>query len=496
MACRDPSLEPGSGRKSIGVIGTGISGLTAAYLLSRKHSIDGVFETHPIPGMDSQSVTVGKEGGSRVDVPVRSFSPHYYPSLVAMYRHLQLDLQCVDYSSSMCRLGGESLFVYRNVKVGGYTLPWVTPCTSSWAIAKEWVYFQIRCWWHKRLSGLRGITFEAWCRGGNHSYQFYEEWLLPICSSMLSCSIDTVRNYPADILVEFFSTRQSTFFTSWFRVATGTADVCERLLSSVPKEKRFFSTRVKSITNCDGGRRVKVEAEDGRTWVFDDVIVATEAAHILGMLPDATQKERETFGAFRYEKSHAVIHTDPALMPRRRSEWRTMNSFVPPKDGDGSPDEVLPDGSTRQRHPERYHMSTVSVWVNTLIDVPPDLGDVFQTWNPHLDPAPETVLHRANFLRAVHSDRSVAALDSLRELQGSRRVWFCGSYASRGMTLLEQACVSAVKVAEAFGCPPPWKVEEQPLISLSTMVRTSVFVAVLAVLVMQLCGWLLGGRAD
>eukprot|EP01062_Namystynia_karyoxenos_P003503 TRINITY_DN11256_c0_g1_i1.p1 TRINITY_DN11256_c0_g1~~TRINITY_DN11256_c0_g1_i1.p1 ORF type:complete len:533 (+),score=156.64 TRINITY_DN11256_c0_g1_i1:106-1599(+) len=475
-----PERAPGAERRlSVAVVGTGISGLTAAYLLSRKHSVDAVFEAHPIAGMDSQSVTVaGKDGGPRVDVPVRSFSPHYYPSLVALYRHLGLALQRVDYSSSMSRLGGESLFVYSNLKLGPYTLPFVVPCTRSWRIAREWVYFQGRCWWHRRLHGLQQKTFDQWCREGGHSHMFYEEWLLPICSSMLSCSIDTVRQYPADILVEFFSVRQSTFFTSWFRVETGTADVCARLLSEVPAERQHFNTRISRIAPCRGGSRVQVTAADGRSWEFDHVIVATEAAHVLAILGDPSAEEQEVFRKFRYEPSHAVIHTDAALMPRRRAEWRTMNSFLPPTDGRDQ--EEFGDGSTRERCPGRYGMSTVTVWVNTLIDVPPELGNVFQTWNPHLEPDPETVLHKAQFLRAVHDRSSSDALERLHSIQGQRRVWFCGSYASRGMTLLEQACVSAIRVSEAFGVPPPWQAERPERRAVPWVLLISLLVALVA----------------
>eukprot|EP00756_Hemistasia_phaeocysticola_P029266 Hpha_TRINITY_DN16222_c0_g2::TRINITY_DN16222_c0_g2_i1::g.11243::m.11243 len=487
MVKGDESVCPGANKRlSIGVVGTGISGLTAAYLLSRQHDIDGVFEAAPLPGMDSQSVTVGdtKGPGPRVDVPVRSFSPHYYPSLVALYRHLGLDLQRVDYSSSMSRWGGESCFQYSNFGIGKYTLPWVMPGTRSWKIAREWVYWQLRCWWHRSLKGLAEKTFEQFCRDGDHSFIFYEEWLLPICSSMLSCSIDTVRNYPADILVEFFSTRQSTFFTSWFRVKTGTAHVCEKLLAFVPQEKCHFSTRVSKLTTLPSGK-IQVRSESGQTWEFDHVIVATEAAHVLGMLDAPSKEEQDVFSSFKYEKSHAAIHTDERLMPRRTEEWRTMNSFLPPSDGEKL--ETFEDGETRERKPERYRMSTVTVWVNTLIDVPEELGNVFQSWNPHVDPAPEKCLHTAHFLRAVHDVRAVEYLKGLQRLQGKKKIWFCGSYASRGMTLLEQACSSAIDVADCFGVQPWWPTPRE------SITDNSVLFAVLGVLLaLTLLGiWLL-----
>ncbi|KAJ9444160.1 amine oxidase [Diplonema papillatum] len=444
---RDRSVEHAADRREeVAVIGSGISGLTAAYLLSKKYNVS-VFEAAGSPGMDAQSLSLGT-GGVRVDVPIRSFSAHYYPNLLALYRLISIHLQPVNYCQSISDVGGDRcLFDYDNICVAGLNIPYTNPF-KNWSILKDFLQFQLGCWWHLGESRLESITFETYVTGLNLGETFAHKFLYPMCSNMLSCKIDTVRRYPADILVEFFGTRHTTLLAGWLRVQEGASVVCDRLLAPVPETRRYYGkkvTRVGSSRTGDGS--TEVVTEDGEVRSFSRVVVATEAVHALQMLGgDATAAEREILSSFRYEHSTACVHTDKAMMPLDRVQWRTMNSFHPPKDG----------YNLRSPRPERYEMASVSVWMNKLVDVPRTMGDVFQTWNPLVDPDPAQIIAKATFQRAVHTVHSAACVDRLSEIQGKRNIWFCGSYATRGMTLLEQAVVSSLHVCSELSCPPPW----------------------------------------
>eukprot|EP00754_Rhynchopus_humris_P049359 Rhum_TRINITY_DN8350_c1_g1::Rhum_TRINITY_DN8350_c1_g1_i1::g.27491::m.27491 len=439
----------GGERQKVAVVGTGIAGMTAAYLLADKYDVS-VYEAAESPGMDAQSLSLDGESteiGPRVDVPIRSFSPHYYPNLLALYRKIGIPLQTVNYCQSLSDIRGLCIFQYMNISLGGYTVPFTNPFTQG-AMLLEFLRFQWRCWRRHGDPALERMTFEEFVKEVSVSDSFYESFLLCICSNMLSCKIDTVRGYPADILVAFFGKNQTTLLTSWLRARDGAFEVCDKLLHDIPASSRFFGKKVGAISGADESGRVTVTTSDGVVRAYDKVVVATEAHHALGMLDNVTTEEKSILGSFRYESSTACVHRDANMMPVNKSDWRTMNSFVPVR--------------ARATSEEKHTMASVSVWMNRLVDVPPSLGDVFQTWNPLVEPEEGTVLSRASFQRAVHDLESAANIARLPHIQGSRGVYYCGSYAARGMTLLEQAVVSSLRVTTALGCPPPWNPEQPP----------------------------------
>eukprot|EP01061_Rhynchopus_euleeides_P019134 TRINITY_DN3148_c0_g1_i1.p1 TRINITY_DN3148_c0_g1~~TRINITY_DN3148_c0_g1_i1.p1 ORF type:complete len:498 (+),score=214.29 TRINITY_DN3148_c0_g1_i1:46-1539(+) len=452
--CVDASGHVAPSRQDIAVVGTGIAGMTVAFMLGDTHNVT-VYETAASPGMDAQSLSLddGAKVGPRVDVPIRSFSPHYYPNLLALYQSIGVPLQLVNYCTSLFHLGGPCQFQWVNLSVGNYTVPYTNPFTA-WRLLSEFVYFQFRCWWWCDHPSLREITFEEFVKQVRVSDGFYEDFLLSVCSVTLSCKVDTVREYPADIVVGFFGKRQTTLLTSWLRVKDGACTICEKLLAKVPQSRRLYNTRVTQVAQV--GEKVSVTTQDGPARLFDKVVVATEATHALQMLGQATPDESAILGKFQYEKSTAFVHQDEALMPPLQRDWRTMNLILPPVDG----------YEQRPVKSENLNKACVNVWMNNLVDVPQGLGNVFQTWNPLVEPKPDSVMARASFQRAVHTVESANTIDRLQDIQGSRGVYFCGSYASRGMTLLEQSVISSLHVADALGCASPWDTASPPPVRL------------------------------
>ena len=435
---RPTSVSPSNAedRKRVAVIGTGVAGMSAAYFLSDKYDVS-VYEAAGSPGMDASSIELN--GGVRVDVPIRSFSTHYYPNLVALYRHIGIPLQKVDYCQSLSHVDGETVFDYKNISIWSLKVPLTNPIKHG-AMAIQFLAFQLRCWWYAGDKRLSKMLFIEYLEEASYS-QTFTSFLLNICSNMLSCSFGTVRTYPADILVEFFGIRHTTLLTGWLRAESGAKEICERLLAKVPKEKQYYNTFVKQI-EVNKQQDETTVIVDGKE--YDIVVVATEANQAVKFLSNSSnpslEQATDVLKHFKYEKSCACVHSDPGLMPRNRSMWRTMNNLIP-------------QNQTGNR------MSSVTVWMNQLVDVPKGMGDVFQTWNPHVRPSPSHILSEATFSRAVHTIKSADTLSALAAIQGNSNIYFCGSYASRGMTLLEQAVSSSLLVATTLGCPPPFPVE-------------------------------------
>eukprot|EP01063_Lacrimia_lanifica_P018090 TRINITY_DN25048_c0_g1_i1.p1 TRINITY_DN25048_c0_g1~~TRINITY_DN25048_c0_g1_i1.p1 ORF type:complete len:493 (+),score=129.61 TRINITY_DN25048_c0_g1_i1:61-1479(+) len=434
----------------VAVIGSGISGMSCAYLLGAKYEVT-VYEAASTPGMDAQSMSLGGTEGPRIDVPIRSFSPHYYPNLLKLYGELGLKLRTVNYEQSLSEMGGGTVFKYGNMTIGGYTIPFLTNPLAHGKMVLQFLWFQWRCWWHVGSPALDDITFHEFVHQSQVDSFFYEEFLLRILSVICSCRIETIKNYPAGILVEFFGKNQTTLFTKWLRVDAGAFQVCEKLLAKVPTPRRLFGRKVMCVASSPDGDTVRVTADDGETRGFDHVVIATEADRALTLLDAPTPEEKSILGSFKYEYSTACVHSDAELMPGERAAWRTMNCFIPKSASLASPAPGTDPG-----------MASLSVWMNNLVDVPAHMGDVFQTWNPIVSPEPSKVLRHASFQRAVHSIASSKNIDVLPMIQGTRKIHYCGSYAARGITLLEQAVVSAFRVTSSLGCPPSWEYDAPP----------------------------------
>ena len=440
-------------REQVAVIGTGIAGMTTAYALAEKYDVT-VYETATSPGMDAHSLSLTPAAtdtskGPRVDVPIRSFSPHYYPNLLALYSKIGLDLQCVNYCTSLYQLGGPTQFQWVNLNFGKYTVPFTNPF-KTWRFLSQFLSFQMRCWRWCGDASLKDITFDEFMKAAWVGEAFYEDFILPVCSVTLSCTTETVKQYPADIVVAFFGKERTTLFTSWLRVRDGACTICEKLLSAIPTERRLYGAKVTEVKPTTDNK-VTVSTTTS-SLQYDKVVIATEAMYALGMLGDATPAETDILGKFQYEKSCAFVHRDDALMPATRSHWRTMNLILPPVEG----------YNERAMKEENLNKSCVNVWMNNLVDVPQSMGNVFQTWNPIVEPKDDLILVKANFQRAIHTVESAHTIERLPEIQGQRGIYFCGSYASRGMTLLEQSVISSLNVADALGVTPFWDIKSPP----------------------------------
>jgi predicted NAD/FAD-binding protein len=425
-------------RQRIAIIGSGIAGLSCASILSKSHSVV-LFEAMPTLGMDSHSIDVPSDlqhsaEMARLDVPLRIFVKHYYPELRALFDYHGVAYQTVDVASSYASAKGEALFHYRNLLLGNWFS--VPVLSSLGALGRpafllncvRVVYFIVNCGRAARHPGaLAHLTFKQYLVQERFSAEFIDNIAIPMAALICTCSYDSVAAYPAAVLVDYFARS----FMRWGGVqrATGGArDVVARL--SVNCDVRL-ATPVASVRKraADGAllvRAVGASADE----VFDHVVLSTPAHIAAAILDQSASPYRAILATFKAEETVTVCHRDPRLMPADRSTWRSVN-FITVREG------AAP-------------MATI--WVNRAINGFENVTyDVFQTWNPLIEPAPDTVLSRSVLWRPVVTHDTLAALNALTKLQGADNVWICGSWTRWGVPLLEQAAISGIEVAEAIG---------------------------------------------
>ena len=426
-----PALSP---PMKIAVIGAGLSGLAAAWLLGRKHAVT-LFERQARPGFTAAAVAVPGRGAAgnavRVDVPLRVFYPGYYPTLSRLYQALGVPSEPVSYATSLAGADGRLYFRYRNLRWGDRSVSLLAPQdlllgATAWRIVGGLLRFHreaVAALARGELAGL-GIGDHVAARG--YSKDFVDGLLLPAISTVCTCTLAQARGFPAEVIVDYLArgvSRQSVH-----RALHGADDVQRRLLAGIA-DLRCNAALTRIVRVPDGG--VQLLMADGRSEHFDRVVLATQANQARQLLADASEDEASVLDAFHYTPVRVITHGDAALMPARRRDWSPVNlCSVPASDG-----------------PE------ATIWVNAVQPVLQGAPDVFQTVNPLREPRADKVLGQAQFERPVVDARSQQALAQLQGLHAEqgRQVWFCGAYAQAGIPLLESAVRSAHAVAARLG---------------------------------------------
>lgn len=409
----------------IAVVGGGIAGLSAAWLLSARHRVT-LLEKHPVPGMDAHSLDLEHDGGiHRIDVPLRVIYEGYYPTLIGLYRELGVELERTNYAGSFGELGGEVYYRYSNLMVADRSvpLPALPVGPRALRINRDLLRFFQMAPAALRTLGDSEESLGSWLDRVGLGRDFVEGFLIPTFATVCTCTSDAVRGYPARTILEYL-TRGLTF-GGVRRVVMGTREVVARLTRPLAEVR--CGVQVGVIRPVPDGIEV---IWPGGAQRFDHVVVATQANQAARMLDPTFRGEREALERFAYEDSRVAVHTDPRLAPRDRRRWAPVNLVV-------SPDHDKP-------------MATI--WMNRVQPALWGLSPVFQTWNPILEPRPETLRAQARFQRPVVNTASLAGAREVEELQRQpdRRLWFCGSYLGPGIPLLESAAATAARVAEAI----------------------------------------------
>ena len=413
---------------NIAVIGGGIAGLVAAWLLSRQHSVT-LFERHAQPGFVASSVTV--DGDLRVDVPLRVFLPGYYPTLVRLYAELGLATEPVDYATTFTGTDAQAYFRWRSARWRGWSLPYVLPQDLVSARARRIVagalHFSGRVRAALAQGALKGPSIGDFVLAERIAPAFVDGLLLPAVATVGTCTTADARAYPAEVVAGYVAAGVAR--ESVRRVRDGADAVAARLLAGI--------VRVECQSDVLGLRRrgagVRVQRAGGEE-AFDHVVLATQANQALALWQDVSPGEAQVLAAFSYRALDVVMHRDTRLMPARAADWSPVNVRVDPA-------FEWPEGT---------------IWINRVQPALRDAAPLLQTVMPQRSPREDSVIGRARFERPLVDAGSARALAALKRLhaQPGRRVWLCGSYAQAGVPLLESAVRSAYAVASALGALP------------------------------------------
>ncbi len=415
----------------IAIIGTGISGLGAAWLLRRQHDIT-VYEKNAIIGGHSRTVAVQTPAG---DVPVDTgfivFNYRNYPNLTALFEQLNVPVAISDMSFAASINRG--WLEYGTQTLGAmFSQKRNLLRPAFWRMIRDILRFNKQA--HAYIEKDPSVTLGQCLDELKMGEWFREYFLLAIGGAIWSTPLQML-DFPAQTFVRFFDNHGLLTINDqpqWYTVKGGSREYVKRLSASFEDKIRTDCGVVKVVRTGEG---VEVTDSQGITEAYDQVVFACHSDQALAMIDAPSALEQELLGNVRYQPNDMVLHSDTSFMPKRKGAWASW---------------VYLSDSRKDQNPS----VSLSYWMNRLQPLGTD-QPMIVTLNPDRAPDPSLVHDCHRFEHPVFDEAAIRTQARMAEIQGIDRLWFCGAWQRYGFH--EDGLHSAVQVAEQLGAEIPWK---------------------------------------
>ncbi|MDA3807984.1 MAG: FAD-dependent oxidoreductase [Thiomicrorhabdus sp.] len=419
-------------RKKVAVVGSGISGLSAAWLLSQQHDVT-LFEKNAKLGGHTNTVLVEVEGKLQpVDTGFIVFNEPNYPNLVAFLKHLNVKTQETEMSFSVTVDQGEleysgnnlnTLFAQRSNLLS----------LAHWKMIREILRFNKQAKQDLNAETPVSVSLGDYLKQHGFSDRMRDYYLLPMAAAIWSCPVDTMMKFPVGSFLQFFENHGLLNVEDrpqWESVVNGSEQYIQAILA-LNTFKVQTESPVKTVKEVSEG--LLLEIENGELVPFDEVVFASHADQTYSMLDESLKPEFTLLENFKYQENTAYLHRDLALMPKRKLAWAAWNYLRDTKAKDSS--------------------VAVTYWMNLLQNLPVKTP-LLVTLNPAEPPAEALTYQRFVYHHPVFDEAAMSAQPLLQTLQGKHNLWFCGSYFGYGFH--EDGLTSSVKLAGLWDIPLPW----------------------------------------
>ena len=411
--------------RKIAVIGAGISGMGAAHMLAKDHRVV-LFEAENRLGGHARTKMAGPNRETPVDTGFIVFNYTNYPNLVQLFEHLDVPVMKSNMSFGASFDGGR-------LEYGLASLNALFATRKTLVSPKYYRMIRDLTVFNKHglaASQEEGMTIGELMRKLRLSDFFRDHYILPFSGAIWSTPKEKILDFPAHALLKFFDNHALLAATGqhqWYTVKGGSEQYVSRLGTDM--DKRGVGIRlaapIDAVQRTPLGVQVKTV---GSEWeMFDEVVFATHSDDTLKMLADPTPTERSTLGAVRYQPNKVVLHSDTAIMPKRRSVW---SSWIYTEDKDKKSDQI-----------------DLTYWMNSLQNIPQD-QQFMVTLNSTRQIREELIWDECYLRHPVYDNAALEAQKQAAAMNGSNRTWFCGAWMKNGFH--EDGLASAYDVVHAL----------------------------------------------
>ena len=425
MPFETPTIALPSKRRSVAIIGAGISGMGAAHMLGDTHRVT-LFESEKRLGGHARTVIAGRNGDQPVDTGFIVFNYANYPHLAALFA--ELDVPVVKSSMSFGASIGGGRLEYALHGADAFFAQRKNALNPAFVrMLRDIFHFNKNA---LRLARDKSLTIGEFLKLLGTGRYFRDYYLSPLSGAIWSTPTEKILDFPAYAMVDFFKNHALLNYSGqhqWYTVKDGSQSYVTRLEAAMRRK----GVDIRLGAAVEGVRRtplgVQVKAWGGEWEAFDEVVFATHSDDSLSMLTDPDPVEKQALGAIRYQPNDITLHADTRIMPKRRKTWA---SWVYTEDSQKRSDRI-----------------DLTYWMNSLQPIPMD-DPHFVTLNTKRTIREELIYDQVTLRHPVYDLGALAAQKRLAEHNGTRNTWFCGAWMRHGFH--EDGLASAVDVVEAI----------------------------------------------
>ena len=410
----------------IAIIGSGISGLTSAYLLNRNHDIT-VFEANDYIGGHTHTHNIKiKDKEYAVDTGFIVYNERTYPNFIKLLDTLGVERQLstmgfsVKSASEDYEYAGESLNSLFAKRSNIFRLGFLRMLYEMYRFGKK-----------SDSTGLGldvSITLGTYLRSENYSNEFINYFIIPMGAAIWSTPANKVLDMPAYFFIKFFYNHGMLEIINrpkWWVIKDGSSAYIKKIIKGF-ESKINLSSPIKTVSRLDNGIEIET-ANSKKPLMFDAVVFATHSDQALGMLKDPTEKEKDILSSIPYQKNEVLLHTDSSVLPKRKLAWASWNYQL-----DSNPE------------------SPVVLTYNMNILQSLDCDETFcVTLNDHQSVDKSKVLKKIIYHHPLFTVKGIEAQKRKLEISGVNNTYYCGAYWHNGFH--EDGVASAIEVCKHFG---------------------------------------------
>ena len=409
----------------IAVIGSGISGLSAAHFLSEKHKVD-LFEKNDHFGGHSYTVDINSKNSNEtiaLDLGFIVFNKVNYPNLVNLFEKIQVNYEksnmsfSVSVKNSNIEYSGSGLKGLFGNKYNIFNLSFIK-------MIKD-IFFFYKMAENLNKESFVNQTLGEFLKFKKMSDYFIKFHIIPMVSAIWSVPTDLAYKMPMSLFINFFQNHGLFKIKNrpqWYTV-TGRSKVYVKKILNTINGEYFKNYKIKNVVRNENGIKLYYGSSN-EYFEYDKVIFAVHADEILKLINDPSENEKKILKNFQYKKNIAYLHNDERLMPNRKNVWSSWNSILDKND---------------------IKKNCITYWLNKLQNLKTK-KNYFLTLNPFISIEENKIIKKIEFSHPFYDINTINAQKHLSELQGINNTYFCGSYFGYGFH--EDGLNSGMEVAK------------------------------------------------